>query len=72
MPPEEEYPELAGPLRRLACGFPDVPHDVVASILTDAYILTVNVTGEPLVDRAEELAQVRLEVRTRHPIGWVI
>lgn len=68
----EDHPELGGPLRRLTHGFPDVPRDVVASILTDAYIMTVNVTGEPRVDRAEELAQLRLEVRTRHPIGWVI
>ena len=68
----EQYPELAGPLRRLTTGFPDVPADVVTSILADSYILVVEVSGEPQIDRAEELAERRLEMRTRHPIGWVI
>ncbi|HVS68241.1 MAG TPA: hypothetical protein VHE56_06790 [Mycobacteriales bacterium] len=68
----EDFPELAGPLRRLITGFPDVPPDVVTSILADSYITAVSVTGEPRVDRAEELAQLRLEVRTRHRLGWVV
>jgi len=63
-----ESAELAGPLRRLTLGFPDVPADVVASMLGDAYILVVTACGEPRIDRAEELAQLRLEIRTRHPI----
>ena len=66
-----ERPELTGPLRRLTAGFPDVPAHAVASILSDAYVLVATATGEPRVDRAEELAQLRLEVRTRHPLGWV-
>lgn len=67
----EDFPELAGPLRRLIAGFPDVPSDVVTSIMADAYILVVSVTGEPQVDRAEELAELRLEARVGHPLGWV-
>jgi hypothetical protein len=63
-----EGAELAGPLHRLALGFPDVPVDVVSSMLSDAYVLVVTACGEPRVDRAEELARLRLEVRTRHPM----
>ena len=64
-----ERPELAGPLRRLIAGFPDVPADAIASILGDAYMVVVTASGRPQVDRAAELAQLRLEVRTRHPLG---
>lgn len=66
-----ESPELAEPLHRLTTGFPDVPADAVASILGDAYVLVATASGQPLVDKAEELAQLRLEVRTRHPLGQV-
>lgn len=65
----EPADELHSPLRRLVAGFPDVPSDVVASFLADAYILVVTSTGEPLVDKAEQLATLRLEIRTGHPLS---
>lgn len=58
--------ELDGALSRLRAEFPDVPGDAVASIMGDSYQLVVTVSGQPLVDRAEDLARLRLEVRTRH------
>ncbi|HET7309696.1 MAG TPA: hypothetical protein VFJ17_00060 [Mycobacteriales bacterium] len=67
-----QSPELAQPLSRLTAGFPDVPADAVASILGDAYVTVATASGEPQVDRAEALAQLRLEVRTRHPLGAVV
>lgn len=57
---------LADSLARLESGFPDVPRDVIAGLLGDSYLTVVNVAGEPLVDEAERLATLRLEVRTRH------
>jgi len=60
--------ELGAPLQRLVAGFPDLPRDVISSILSDSYVKVVEASGMPQVDRAEELAQLRLEVRTRHPM----
>ena len=54
-------------LARLNRQFPDVPHDAVTSVFGDSYRLVVEVSGEPLVDKAEELTRLRLEMRTRHP-----
>lgn len=54
-------------VERLADQFPDVPADVVVAIFGDAFQLVVERAGLPLVDKAEELARLRLEVRTRHP-----
>lgn len=54
-------------LARLNHEFPDVPHDAITSLFGDSYQLVVDVSGEPLVDKAEELTRLRLEVRTRHP-----
>lgn len=54
-------------LARLADEFPDVPHDVITSLFGDSYQVVVEATGAPLVGKAEELARLRLEVRTRHP-----
>ena len=51
----------------LRAQFPDVPCDVVTSVFTDSFIVVVDAAGEPLVDKAEELARIRLELRTRHP-----
>ena len=59
--------EMDGALTRLREQFPDVPADAVTSILGDSYQLVVSVSGQPLVGRAEDLARLRLEVRTRHP-----
>ena len=59
--------ELDDAATRLHHEFPDVPTDAIASILGDSYQLVVTVSGQPLVDRAEELARLRLEVRTGHP-----
>jgi len=59
--------ELHGALTRLREQFPDVPADAVTSTLGDSYQLVVTVSGQPLVGRAEDLARLRLEVRTRHP-----
>lgn len=54
-------------LARLITQFPDVPHDVITSLFGDSYQVVVEATGAPLVDKAEELTRLRLEVRTRHP-----
>jgi hypothetical protein len=59
--------DLDGASRRLIRQFPDVPHDAVVSILGDAFRLVVEASGLPLTSKAEELARLRLEVRTRHP-----
>jgi hypothetical protein len=59
--------ELDQALRRLCEQFPDVPADAVASVLGDSYQAVVEASGEPLVDKGEELARLRLEVRTGHP-----
>lgn len=62
-----ENQQLEASLHRLIAGFPDVPPDVVSSLLGDSYITVVRAAGRPLVDEAERLATLRLEVRTRHP-----
>ena len=54
-------------LARLDLQFPDVPHDAITSLFGDSYQIVVGVTGEPLVNKAEELTRLRLEMRTRHP-----
>jgi hypothetical protein len=54
-------------LERLNGQFPDVPHDAIRSVFGDSYRVVVDVAGEPLVDKAEELTCLRLEMRTRHP-----
>lgn len=59
--------ELDRALARLCRQFPDVPRSAVASLLGDSYHTVVTASGEPRVDRAEELTRLRLEVRTRHP-----
>lgn len=51
----------------LTAQFPDVPHSVITSMLGDSYRTVVEVTGQPLVAKAEELTRLRLEIRTRHP-----
>jgi hypothetical protein len=58
--------ELHQALHRLCAEFPDVPADAVASILGDSYQTVVEASGKPLVDKGEELARLRLEVRTGH------
>lgn len=59
--------ELEPSLARLCRNFPGVPHDVIASVLGDSYRVVVEASGEPLVDKAEVLTRLRLEVRTRRP-----
>ena len=59
--------ELDHALRRLCEQFPDVPTDAVASVLGDSYQAVVEASGQPLVNKGEELARLRLEVRTGHP-----
>lgn len=54
-------------LRYLLLGFPDVPPDAITMMLGDSYLTVVTAAGKPLVDEAERLATLRLEVRTRHP-----
>jgi hypothetical protein len=54
-------------LVRLSEQFPDVPRDAITSLFGDSYRVVVDVTGEPLVDKAEQLTRLRLEMRTRHP-----
>jgi len=55
---------VAQAVARLAEDFPQVPHDTVVSVFTDSYRVVVEATGVPLVDKAAELALIRLEVRT--------
>lgn len=59
--------EYEAALSRLCHNFPDVPHDPVASMLSDSYQRVVEISGLPLIDSAEKLARLRLEVRTGHP-----
>ena len=59
--------ELDSAILRLVDEFPGVPADAVVSIVGDSYRVVVEATGEPLVEKAEELARLRLEVRTRAP-----
>jgi hypothetical protein len=54
-------------LTRLNAQFPDLPQDAIRSVFGDSYRLVVDVSGQPLVDKAEELTRLRLEMRTRHP-----
>jgi hypothetical protein len=65
----EEDGELAPAVARLVAEFPDVPPDVVVSLLSDSYRSVIGWTERPLVDKAEDLTRLRLEVRTRHPAG---
>jgi hypothetical protein len=53
-------------LARLDEQFPDVPRTAITSLFGDSYRTVVDVSGEPLVDKAEELTRLRLEMRTRH------
>jgi hypothetical protein len=59
--------ELDSAAARLCAEFSDVPSAAVTSLLGDSYQLVVQTSGLPLVDKAEELTRLRLEVRTRHP-----
>lgn len=59
--------ELDSALVRLCLEFPGTPQDVVRSVLGDSYEVVVNATGQPLLDKVEELARLRLEVRTGLP-----
>jgi hypothetical protein len=58
--------ELDDALHRLCEQFPDVPADAVAFVLGDSYQAVVEASGEPLVGKGEDLARLRLEVRTGH------
>lgn len=59
--------DLCGAIARLAEEFPDVPRDAIASMFGDSYQLVVEVSDQPLVETAEQLTELRLEVRTGHP-----
>lgn len=59
-----EQDRMTVSLARLGRQFPWVPRDTIASILGESYRLVVEASGRPLVDRAEELARIRLEIRT--------
>lgn len=63
--------ELDSAIVHLTAQFPDVPHDAIVSIVGDSYRVIVEAVGCPLVDKAEELARLRLEVRTRTPAAAV-
>lgn len=65
----EQSGELAPAVARLVSEFPDVPRDAIGSLLADSYRSVVGWTGRPLVDKAEDLTRLRLEVRTRHAAG---
>lgn len=66
-PAETPLGELDAALARLTRQFPDVPGEAVTALLGDSYQQVVEISGRPLVDKAEQLARLRLEVRTRHP-----
>jgi hypothetical protein len=54
--------------RRLMAGFPDATPDLVSSVLADSYrVVAAAADGVPTAQRVEELARLRLEVRTGHP-----
>lgn len=59
--------ELDGLHARLALGFPGLPSDVIASVLSDSYRLVADTAGSPQLAKVEELATLRLEMRARHP-----
>jgi hypothetical protein len=59
--------ELDEAMARLCGEFPDIPRDAVRSVLGDSYQSVVDAVGEPMIDKAEELTRLRLEVRTGHP-----
>lgn len=59
--------ELEAAIVHLVTQFPGVPRDAIVSIVGDSYRVIVEAVGSPLVDKAEELARLRLEVRTRTP-----
>ena len=56
--------ELLLALDRLCRQFPGLPRDVIVSVLGDSFQVVVDAADAPLVDKAEELARIRLEVRT--------
>lgn len=59
--------ELRDVVDRLCREFPGVPRDAIASVLGDSYQVVVEAAGSPEVDKAEELARLRLEIRTGRP-----
>ena len=59
--------ELDIAVARLSADFSDVPVAAITSLLGDSYQVVVQASGLPLVEKAEELTRLRLEVRTRHP-----
>jgi len=59
--------ELRDAAERLCRQFPGVPRDAVASLLGDSYRVVVEAAGAPEVGKAEELARLRLEIRTGRP-----
>jgi hypothetical protein len=60
-------PDLADAVTRLCRQFPGTPRDAIRSVLGDSYLVVVDAAGRPDVDKAEELARLRLEVRTGRP-----
>lgn len=54
-------------MERLCRQFPGIPRDVVASVLGDSFQAVVDAVNAPMVDKAEELTRIRLEVRTGRP-----
>ena len=58
-------------LARLCAEFPELPQDVISSVLDDSLQTVVEASGQRLVQKGEELARIRLEVRTRHPARCV-
>ncbi len=50
-------------VKRLAHDYPTVPWDAVVSLFSDSYRTVIEASGAPLVDRAEDLARMRLDIR---------
>ena len=60
-------PKFAGVTARLRAQFADIDEREIVRVLEDSYELEYATMGEPALDRAEQLARLRLEIRARHP-----
>lgn len=59
--------ELGGIAALLAHQFPEVTHEAVVGVLTQAELLVLDTLGTPDLERTAALARLRLELRTGHP-----
>ena len=60
---DEDRARVDEAVGRLARDYPMVPWDAVVSLFSDSYRTVVEASGQPLVDRAEDLTRMRLDIR---------